>query len=149
MGLDTTHDCWHGSYGTFGLWRTRLAEVAGLPPLELMEGFYDPDSGIGLAVHLLCGKGADDPPGARTLTRLPIKWACLKPDPLYILLDHSDCDGSIQASDCEAIAARLEELAPLMDKDDKVNVFSMQEKTRQFAAGLRAAAAANENVEFH
>ena len=129
MGLDTTHDCWHGGYGTFGLWRARLAEVAGLPPLELMEGFYDPDNSLNRR------------PG------LPIKWACLKPDPLYILLDHSDCDGVIKASDCAAIAARLDELAPLMDNDS--SRLSMQAKTRQFAAGLRAAAAANENVEFH
>lgn len=40
MGLDTTHGCWHGAYSAFMRWREKLAEVAGLPPLMLMEGFY-------------------------------------------------------------------------------------------------------------
>ena len=29
MGLDTTHDCWHGAYLAFSRWRDQLAEVAG------------------------------------------------------------------------------------------------------------------------
>jgi len=41
MGLDTTHNCWHGPYGAFHNWRCKLAEVAGLPNLELMDGFWD------------------------------------------------------------------------------------------------------------
>lgn len=27
MGLDTTHDCWHGSYGSFNAWRIQLAKA--------------------------------------------------------------------------------------------------------------------------
>ncbi len=38
MGLDTTHDCWHGPYSSFNRWRTQLAAEIGLP-LPLMEGF--------------------------------------------------------------------------------------------------------------
>jgi hypothetical protein len=34
MGLDTTHDCWHGAYSAFMRWRRKLAEVAGYPPLD-------------------------------------------------------------------------------------------------------------------
>jgi hypothetical protein len=29
MGLDTTHDCWHGSYGGFNRWRNAIAAAAG------------------------------------------------------------------------------------------------------------------------
>ncbi len=29
MGLDTTHDCWHGSYGSFSRFRDALATAAG------------------------------------------------------------------------------------------------------------------------
>lgn len=29
MGLDTTHDAWHGAYSSFGDWRNQLAELAG------------------------------------------------------------------------------------------------------------------------
>src|SRR5574340_940621 len=39
MGLDTTHDCWHGSYGAFMRWRKKLAEVAGFGNLNDYEGF--------------------------------------------------------------------------------------------------------------
>ena len=46
MGLDTTHDCWHGSYSAFAIWRKKLAEAANIP-LDLMEGhFEDPPAGM-------------------------------------------------------------------------------------------------------
>jgi hypothetical protein len=40
MGLDTTHNCWHGAYSAFMRWRQEIAKAAGLPPLDLMEGFF-------------------------------------------------------------------------------------------------------------
>ncbi len=39
MGLDTTHDCWHGAYSYFSEWRKRLCEVAGYGNIKLREGF--------------------------------------------------------------------------------------------------------------
>lgn len=39
MGLDTTHDCWHGSYSAFNRWRTKICEVAGYGNLEDYKGF--------------------------------------------------------------------------------------------------------------
>ena len=39
MGLDTTHDCWHGPYSAFNRWRTKLCEVAGYGDLEEYAGF--------------------------------------------------------------------------------------------------------------
>lgn len=42
MGLHVSHGAWIGSYGAFMAWRKRVAQVAELPPLELMEGFYKP-----------------------------------------------------------------------------------------------------------
>lgn len=41
MGLDTTHNAWHGAYSAFMRWRTEIARVAGYPPLSLMEGFFE------------------------------------------------------------------------------------------------------------
>jgi hypothetical protein len=38
MGLDTTHGAWHGSYGSFHVWRTAVAQAAGIN-LEEMQGF--------------------------------------------------------------------------------------------------------------
>lgn len=40
MGLSISHGAWMGSYSAFTAWRKRIAQVAGFPPLELMEGFY-------------------------------------------------------------------------------------------------------------
>lgn len=141
MGLDTSHGCWHGAYGAFMRWREKLAEVAGLPPLGLMEAFYkagewdDPFKDMTKAY----------PSTAERYTRcLPIKWAALKPDVLHELLYHSDCDGELAAEICGPLADRLEQLIPLMPtKEDR------RDKTQTFIDGLRAAAKAGEPVRFH
>ena len=39
MGLDTTHNCYHGSYSSFGLWRKKISVVAGFGELDLRVGF--------------------------------------------------------------------------------------------------------------
>jgi hypothetical protein len=38
MGLDTTHNAWHGGYGRFNAWRINLASKIGIT-LQEMEGF--------------------------------------------------------------------------------------------------------------
>lgn len=88
MGLDTSHDAWHGSYGGFHLWRIRVAEAAGFPPLDEMDGFGPP---------LRPWRGA---PGDQRLAPL---------------LSHSDCDGDISPEDCASIAAALDDLGPRLD----------------------------------
>jgi hypothetical protein len=146
MGLDVSHNAWRGSYSAFSRWRWKLAAVAGLPPLGLMDGFFE--------------RGAYDDP-FKELARefpniaetyydaLPIPWDALKPDPLHVLLHHSDCDGQIDPTDCGPIADRLEELLPLLPTEpDPGHIGDWQEKTRKFIAGCRAAAAASEPLEF-
>jgi hypothetical protein len=143
MGLDTSHNCWHGAYSAFMRWREKIAEVAGLPPLMLMEGYYtenaagDPLYGIDLfgAEHLR--------------KRLPIRWDSLKPDPLHILLTHSDCDGEIAWRDCKPIADRLTELLPLLEGDGGGHIGDYRAKTQQFIDGLRLAHKKKQNVDFH
>lgn len=142
MGLDTTHDCWHGPYSAFHRWRIELAIAAGLPPLELMDGFFRR------------GELTDDPLAlvsrewpnrcAATYRALPIRWESLKPSALYLLLHHSDCEGEIEAKDCAPIADELERLLPNLPQED-----NHRERTRRFIAGLRLAAERGENVEFH
>jgi hypothetical protein len=39
MGLDASHDCWHGPYSAFNDWRTALCAVAGYGDLRSREGF--------------------------------------------------------------------------------------------------------------
>lgn len=92
MGLDTSHDAWHGPYSSFQRWRREIAELAGLPPLDQMDGFC---SGTG------------------------ISWKGIK-TPLVYLLNHSDCDGQISAKRCAKIADELEALLPKMKDLDTI-----------------------------
>jgi len=39
MGLDTSHNAWHGPYSSFNLWRTLICEKAGLGYLRNYIGF--------------------------------------------------------------------------------------------------------------
>lgn len=165
MGLDTTHDCWHGAYSAFGRWREGLAKAAGIP-LHLMERYYSPDDMFhGPPTHAALEWAAPREGGPlckshygpelyhwieRISEWLPIKWGALNPDVLHILLDHSDCDGWIPAEHCAALADRLEQLMPILPtEDDPGHIGNWQEKTQKFIDGLRLAASRNENVEFH
>lgn len=120
MGLDTTHDCWHGAYSAFHGWRKKLCEVAGYGDLDNREGF-----------------GGDTP------------WP--DDDPLIVLLNHSDCDGEIEAKDCAAIADRLESLIPALERAGEAggHIGNFAEKTQKFIDGLRKAAEVGESVGFH
>lgn len=132
MGLDTTHNAWHGSYGGFMNWRTAIAKAAGLPPLCLMAGFYRP------------GEYPDLEAKARDQGHsLPISWESQSIGPLEILLNHSDCDGELLAADCPAIADALEVLLPKLSNQYDIK------KAEQFIAGLRFAASRGEDIEFH
>ena len=161
MGLDTTHGCWHGGYISFMAWRQKLAEAAGIP-LALMEGFYSdkmPNS-PSVALRLIAEMDKMRRPGRETdwtievlqeaFKSFPLKWAMLAPDPLHILLCHSDCEGSIAAADCGPIADSLERLLPaLPDKEAGGHIGNWRAKTQTFIDGLRLAASKGEDVEFH
>jgi hypothetical protein len=119
MGLDTTHDCWHGPYSTFNGFRRIVAAQVGMD-LDLMEGFGG-----------------------------PVPWALLVPDPLHVLLNHPDCEGQIPAADCAPLADRLEQLLPYIEgPDDAAFAHSPAAMARQWIEGLRRAARAGEPVEF-
>lgn len=125
MGLDTTHDCWHGGYYSFMAWRKKLAEVAGWGDLEKYDGYY----------------GDREYPAPET-------------DALTVLMNHSDCDGEIAAEWCGPLADRLAELLPLLPEEDAGVSGHLARRgwrgtTQKFIDGLRAAAAAGEPVEFH
>lgn len=151
MGLDTSHGCWHGAYSAFMTWRRELAKAAGLPPLDLMEGFYVPLGAKGGLPTLYYGFRNEGDNYLEDLdSRLPISWNCLKPNPLHILLNHSDCDGELSWEDCSAIAASLEELLPKLPKGDcPGHIGNWKDKTKTFIDGLRDAYSKQENVNFH
>ncbi len=119
MGLDTTHNCWHGSCTAFGKWREEICRLSGHGEI------YD---------HIGFGGTIPWPKGG---------------DALVELLDHSDCEGLIEARYCGAIALRLEELLPrlkeLVASDDRR---WMIEATERWIEGLRDAADHQEDVFF-
>lgn len=136
MGLDTTHDCWHGAYSAFMTWRCRLAQEIGIS-LQLMDGFCDEVTACLLPERI-----------RRTL---PFKWEALKPDVLHVLLNHSDCDGTIENKDCKPLAERLFEIAEQLPAEADLggHIGNLREKTLTFARGLMDAHEAGEDVGFH
>ncbi len=123
-----------------------MAEVAGLPPLELMENFWP---GI-LGDWLKKVPRPYDREAESVAKRLPISWDCLKSDVLYEVINHSDCEGILPAAICASLADRLEGLLPLLpDEDVGGHIGNWRDKTKQFVTGLREAAAVNEDVEFY
>ena len=131
----------------FNVWRGEIAKAAGIP-LFLMDGFVSEDDNP-FKVLLL---GVPDDFQSRFKREvweyLPISWDILKPDPLHILLHHSDCDGIIEAKDCLPIAERLEQLIPLLPDENSHFRTDMRAIAKQFATGLRLAASLNEEVTF-
>lgn len=154
MGLYISHDTWHGAYSAFMRWREKIAEVAGLPPLELMEGFYTDDKESHNMFSLLDytypkGDELDMAAIRRMRKKLPIKWECLKPNPLIELLYHSDCDGHIPWSKCQKIAIELEKLLPLLpDEDAGGHIGNWIDKTKTFIAGLNLAHTEKKKLQF-
>lgn len=93
MGLDTTHECWHGSYSNFMAWRREIA------------------SHININLDDMTGFGGDT------------EWETLPQDPLHFLLHHSDCDGLLAWEVTKPIADRLQAILPLIDKSPSDSYF--------------------------
>jgi hypothetical protein len=133
MGLDTTHNCWHGPYSSFSRWRNEIAAAAGYAVWTVVD-----DTGWKSATVML------DWGHLGTPEHLAGNWEETPTDPLFVLIVHSDCDGAIYPAQAEPLAARLEEIVALgtLDSDDV-------RRARRFIEGLRAAAAKSEPVLFH
>lgn len=140
MGLDTSHDCWHGAYSAFSRWRDKLAEVAGY-------GMQDPTpeeqaNGFSRQYVALEWSGIEEKNFQGEWTRTPS-------DPLIVLIAHSDCDGVIHPAQAGPLANRLEELLPLLpDESGGGHIGRWRDKTQQFIDGLRMASRLGEDVVF-
>lgn len=152
MGLDISHDAWHGAYSAFMRWRQMVAKIAGLPPLELMEGFYSDREDVYNPFYFAKKRCTETEFYAikQIEEGLPIKWESLKPNPLHELLCHSDCDGYINYAACGKIADELEKLLPLFPEGEVGgHIGNWKEKTEQFIKGLRKAHSRKQKLQFH
>jgi hypothetical protein len=122
MGLDTTHDAWHGPYSSFNQWRTEIASHIGIN-LREMDGYKMQ--------------------GFRIIPGLP--WDDWVDHDLYPLLIHSDCEGELTPDECRRIANALGEILPKMDPENEY----LLRKTKQFHDGCQRAALLNQVIEFH
>ena len=121
MGLDTTHDAWHGAYSSFNSWRTWLATQIGIN-LREMEGF----------------------------TTNGIKWDTVNDD-LKSLLNHSDCDGHLSSTECKKIANRLNTIVETLEHKDEYPSKDYNwhiAKAKQFAKGCMSAYNEKEQLKF-
>lgn len=145
MGLDISHNAWHGAYSAFMRWRIELAKVAGFPPLQFMEGFYNSSDftwSMNETARSLWNSNIEP--------SLPISWDLFKDDILVILLYHSDCDGIIGNKDLLGLAERLKGLLDKLPKEkDPGHIGDWREKTQQFIDGCLLAYERGEDLDFH
>lgn len=164
MGLDVSHDAFHGAYSAFNRLRQAVAWAAGgsFPPhtepkqIERLKA-----CGLRPPSNPYAGAWDEDfnpePPEGEARPG----WFVL-PDGvdreshpgLYEFLGHSDCDGEISAEMCPRVADDLEPLIVLVD--EYAPAVGHIERGGGFAAVLRGfvdgccrAAAAGEPLTFH
>jgi hypothetical protein len=139
MGLDTSHDCWHGPYSQFMRWRSRLHVIILRDRRDKMgDAAFDaqPWGRAQMYTYEECIKV--DGPG----------WPYVsETDPLDVLMSHSDCEGEIAAEMCGPMADALQDLADRRMPERGI-YDDVKPATLRFIAGLRRAAAAGEAVVF-
>lgn len=132
MGLDTTHDAWHGSYGTFSQWRNDIAVAAGIIQKDELLYRNAPIEWDNFKTDYM-GRWTEDPE-----------------DVIWVLLAHSDCDGHIKKRFLLPLADRLEGLLDSLDSPSHPqDWYRPHGRAKQFIAGLRLAASENKKVKFH
>lgn len=97
MGLDTTHDAFHGAYSSFMRFRSELLTLTNKKNIRGMYGF-----------------GGDD--DLSEISDIGIKR----------LINQSDCDGKISPKDCKLISDSLDKYIPMMELDSELYRRSVQ-----------------------
>lgn len=137
MGLDCSHDAWHGAYSAFSRWRNEIANAAGYAvwPVKYPDGVtWD---------RIMLDWG-HVPEGA-----LFGEWDETPSDPLIVLFTHSDCEGVIHPDQAGPLADALEALLSELDEDLGGHIGNIRTKTETFIRGLRKAVEQGEDLDFH
>lgn len=152
MGLDCSHDAFHGAYSAFNRLRQFVCAATG------PEGSFPP--------HYLykTGGGLQEGSDGMLLRRRDLdegkfyigdEYDRETHPGLWEFLTHSDCDGEISPEMCVKVADDLERLLPSMEAlgwESHGHIAArggFVEVARKFIAGCRRAAAANEPLDFH
>ena len=134
MGLDTTHDCWHGPYSQFMRWRQWISLFVMTERGKAGDKEAQKIANMGATREAIEKAWADGHYNDQSI-------------PINVLMNHSDCDGEIPAETCGPLADALESF---MDQMPERGIYDEQRPaTERFIRGLRKAAAAGEPVGFH
>lgn len=155
MGLDTSHDAFHGAYSAFNRLRQCVAAaIGGSYPEHYVYGAR----GVPLPrrpgePHL--SQFARKPDMDESRWYWPDKGYSRKTHPgLYEFFTHSDCDGVISPEMCSKVADELEAVLPAivaMDWEASGHIErdgGFEAVVRRFIQGCRDAASAGEELEF-
>ncbi len=109
MGLDCSHDAFHGAYSAFNRLRRIVAYAAGgsFPP----HWEYEPNGEVKEHAGMTVVKNNLDP----SSFYLPEGYTHKSHPGLYKFLAHSDCDGKISPTMCTKVANDLESLLPKVE----------------------------------
>jgi len=141
MGLDTTHDAFHGAYSAFNRFRQAACEALG--------GSFPPHSNL----ERLKAIGVTEEP-RRDWWYVPDEVTRETHPGMYFFLEHEDCDGIIPPEMCGLIAEEMERLLPRLDEmgEDVGHIAAaggIGAVARRFIKGCRLAAKRNEKITFH
>lgn len=97
MGLDTTHNAFHGAYSSFYRFRTELLEMA-----------------ENIDANTLQSWGGNKP------------ISIIKDEGLQLFINHSDCDDDYTPDECKKMADSISILLPKMDNQSELYTRSLQ-----------------------
>jgi hypothetical protein len=147
MGLDTSHDAFHGAYSAFNRLRQEVASAIGgsYPPhyLRAYDGKIAEGKNGSLIVDYTLDPERFYTPDEVTQESHPGLWE---------FLTHSDCDGAIAPDMCAKVADDLEPLLDKMPEGGAGHIGArggFREVLRKFIAGCRAAHAEGVPLDFH
>lgn len=148
MGLDCSHDAFHGAYSAFNRFRQAVSRAAGgsYPPHYL----YTASGEIAVGANGLLVRDESMDEGrfyvADEMTQQTHPG-------LWEFFAHSDCDGDITPDLCGKLADEMEALLPKLEAQGDGGGHIARDGgfgsvARRFIAGCRAAATSGEPLEF-
>lgn len=119
MGLDTSHNCWHGPYSSFNRFRYSLGHQIGID--------LDDYAGYGKT-------------GVKDLTKIEHE--------LMPLFNHSDCDGILTVEESKQIVIGLNKVLENFNDKIEAD-YNFKENIIEFRDGCLDAIERNEEIDFH